>query len=54
MPEVLAPLFDTFVADARTTLVVPGASAELSVTGKLDNFLVAALVCRVRNSLDKL
>lgn len=43
MPEVLASLFDTFVADARTTLVVPGASAELSVTGKLDNFLVAAL-----------
>ena len=43
MPNDLPSLFGTFVADARTTLVVPGASAELSITGKLDNFLSAAL-----------
>lgn len=43
MPENLASLFDTFVEDARRTLAVQGASAELSVTGKLDNFLTAAL-----------
>lgn len=43
MRDDLPSLFDTFVADARATLAVQGASAELSVTGKLDNFLAAAL-----------
>lgn len=44
MPDQRVPeLFDAFVADCKTTLAVPGASAELSVTGKLDNFLTAAL-----------
>jgi len=41
--EDVPSLFARFVADARTTLVVPGASAELSITGKLDTFLTAAL-----------
>lgn len=39
----LAALFDTFVADAKKTLAIPGASAELSVTGKLDAFLTNVL-----------
>jgi len=39
----LAELFDILVADCKKTLAVPGASAELSVTGKMDNFLAAAL-----------
>jgi hypothetical protein len=43
MPEDLPSVFNTFVEEARTTLGVAGASAELSVTGKLDNFLTAAL-----------
>ncbi len=44
MPDQGVPeLFDAFVADCKTTLAVPGASAELSVTGKLDNFLTAVL-----------
>jgi hypothetical protein len=38
----LAALFDHFVAECRTTLGVAGASFELSVTGKLDNFLTKA------------
>ncbi|MEH6822064.1 MAG: type ISP restriction/modification enzyme [Dietzia psychralcaliphila] len=40
----LADLFDQFVAECRTTLGVSGASSELSVTGKLDNFLTEAFV----------
>lgn len=43
MPTELSSLFDSFVSEARRTLAVPGASAELSVTGKLDTFLAAAL-----------
>ena len=43
MSQDLPSVFNTFVEDARKTLEVPGASAELSVTGKLDNFLTAAL-----------
>lgn len=43
MSETLAALFDTLVSDARATLAIPGASAELSVTGKLDTFFTAAL-----------
>lgn len=43
MPDALTSLFDSFVADARATLAVPGASAELSITGKLDKFLDSVL-----------
>lgn len=44
MPDKRVPsLFDAFVAECKKTLAVPGASAELSVTGKLDDFLSAAL-----------
>jgi hypothetical protein len=43
LTENLGSVFALFVEEARTTLSVPGASAELSVTGKLDNFLSAAL-----------
>ena len=49
--EDLSLLFDTFVAECRTTLVLPGASGELSVTGKLDNFLSAALARMSARSL---
>lgn len=47
----LADLFDTFVKEARATLSVPGASAELSVTGKFDNFLAAALTMTAEHPL---
>lgn len=44
MPDQGVPeLYDEFVAECRKTLAVPGASGELSVTGKLDNFLNLAL-----------
>jgi hypothetical protein len=44
MPDQDVPsLFDWFVSECKKTLAVPGASAELSVTGKLDNFLAKAL-----------
>ena len=39
----VSELFDAFVADCKSTLALPGASAELSVTGKLDHFLTDAL-----------
>ncbi len=39
MPEDLPSPYEKFVADARTTLVVPGASAELIVTGEVDSAL---------------
>jgi len=44
----LESAFDTFVADCRATLPVPGAKPELSVTGKLDNFLSAVLTISPR------
>ncbi|RYG78463.1 hypothetical protein EU513_02305 [Yimella sp. RIT 621] len=44
MPNESVPdLFAAFVSECKSTLAIPGASAELSVTGKLDNFLSAAL-----------
>lgn len=39
----IASLFGVFIAECKKTLAVPGATAELSVTGKLDNFLSASL-----------
>lgn len=42
-PQDLLTLFEAFVAEAKKTLSIPKASAELSVTGKLDAFLTNAL-----------
>lgn len=39
----LSVLFENFVDEARAAIAVEGASAELSVTGKLDRFLTDAL-----------
>lgn len=48
----LSELFEIFVDEARTALAVEGASAELSVTGKLDRFLTDALSSSTQRDLN--
>lgn len=48
----LPELFDNFVDEARVAIAVEGASAELSVTGKLDRFLTDALALTSQRELN--
>lgn len=50
--DSLSDLFDNFVDEARSAIAVEGASAELSVTGKLDRFLTDALAAVSQRELN--